>query len=410
VQSLPKHVILVASGLLLLDCLIELEESGEAFWSSQLMQNRQYMIRACSELETCIGHLSRTGDYFRLSGSGTTITTRSKGMGAATMIAEGRRAQLGPQDARTIGDIVSAESRFFLKSEWGPVSPYWPALSFKKPQVGDFLRDNYDPSCDFILYAGTSDPKKTKDKDWRKRLLSILVIEPGERIRTEELVPPDSWKAVKKEHGQEWPWSFAVRQGWDCIEHPWAHNVTPVAYRSLGFRNNMGGVVEVPELERQALLSVAIRWIELPNRKVVETTSAHHDALRKKNREERVLSDALKRMAGLITGRLGPGSITTRITPPRTLPDGTDLGALLAAKLLIQKNLCALCGRSMRLDTSKKLLQCSPDRIDSVNPSYGAENLQITHLACNLAKNDGTAEEFNEWLSLASDTQRCIEF
>ncbi len=56
----------------------------------------------------------------------------------------------------------------------------------------------------------------------------------------------------------------------------------------------------------------------------------------------------------------------------------------------------------MRLDTSKKLLQLSPDRIDSFNPSYGADNLQITHLACNLAKNDGSTEDFEEWLQLVS--------
>jgi hypothetical protein len=166
----------------------------------------------------------------------------------------------------------------------------------------------------------------------------------------------------------------------------------------------MGGVVEVPESEHQALLSIEIKWVELPNRQVVETVSVQHDALRKLNREARVFSDALKRMAALITGRLGPGGTTTRNVPPRILPDGTDLDALLAAKLRSQKNLCALCGQLMRLDTSKKLLQCSPDRIDSVNPSYGEDNLQITHLACNLAKNDTSTEDFIEWLSLV-----CVE-
>ena len=54
----------------------------------------------------------------------------------------------------------------------------------------------------------------------------------------------------------------------------------------------------------------------------------------------------------------------------------------------------------MPLDTTKKLLQVSPDRRDSSNPSYGPENLQITHLACNLAKNDGTTQDFEEWLQL----------
>jgi len=307
-----------------------------------------------------------------------------------------------PQDARTIRDIATIDSRFFLKSEWGPVGPRWPALSFKKPRVGEFLRDNYDPSIDFILYAGTSDPKKTKNKEWRKRLLSVLVMEPGEPIRTEELVPKASLKEAIEEFGQEWPWSFAVRQGWNCVDHPWAHDVTPEAYRSLGFRKNMGGVVEVPKLERKALLSVEINWVELPNRKVVETVSVRQDALRKTSREARALSDALKRMSALIISRLGPGGTTITNVPPRSLPEGTDLDALLAAKLRAQKNLCALCGQLMRLDTSKKLLQCSPDRIDSVNPSYGENNLQITHLACNLAKNDGSTEDFKEWLSLAS--------
>jgi hypothetical protein len=228
-------------------------------------------------------------------------------------------------------------------------------------------------------------------------------MEPGERIRTEELVPTASLKEAKEEFGQEWPWSFAVRQGWSCINHPWAHDVVPVAYRSLGFRNNMGGVVEVSETERQALLSIEIKWVELPNRKVVEAVSVRQDTYRKRKREENVLKEALNRMAALISSRLGPGGAMTRNVPPRTLPNGTDLDTLLAAKLRSQKNLCALCGQLMRLDASKKLLQCSPDRIDSVNPSYGGDNLQITHLACNLAKNDGSTADFKEWLSLARD-------
>jgi hypothetical protein len=71
---------------------------------------------------------------------------------------------------------------------------------------------------------------------------------------------------------------------------------------------------------------------------------------------------------------------------------------LLQDKLVEQNYNCALCGKLMRLDTTKKLFQVSPDRIVSTNPSYGADNLQITHLACNLAKNDGSTEDFEEWL------------
>jgi hypothetical protein len=275
-----------------------------------------------------------------------------------------------------------------MKSEWGPVSAYWPALSFRKSSVGDFLRKEYDPLSDFILYAGTSDPKKTKRVEWRKRLLSVLVVESGESVRTEELVPSENVEEVRHEHGQEWPWSFAVRQGWNCTDHPWAHDVAPETYRALGFRNNMGGLVEVPQSERQDLLTINIKWVDLQNREVVKSVSLRNDARRKIDRETRVERDALIRMTALIMERLGPGGTTTRNIPPRVLPDGTDLGALLTLKLHSQKSLCALCGQLMRLDTSKKLLQCSPDRIDSTNPSYGQDNLQITHLACNLAKND----------------------
>lgn len=75
---------------------------------------------------------------------------------------------------------------------------------------------------------------------------------------------------------------------------------------------------------------------------------------------------------------------------------------LLYKKLRDQVGLCALCGQPIRLGITNKLLQCSPDRIDSSNPSYGEDNLQITHLACNLAKNDGATEEFEDWLQVAS--------
>jgi hypothetical protein len=84
------------------------------------------------------------------------------------------------------------------------------------------------------------------------------------------------------------------------------------------------------------------------------------------------------------------------------IPPGTNLIDVLHKKWIEQRTLCALCNQPVRLDTEKKLLQSSPDRKDSSNPSYGEDNLQITHLACNLAKNDRTTEDFEEWLTLVS--------
>lgn len=318
------------------------------------------------------------------------------------------KSSVHSRSARTIGDLASKDSRFFLKSEWGPISPEWPALSFSKRSVGDYLRREYDPSRDFIVYAGTGNPERTTVVEFRKRLLSILVTEPGQPIPTEELVPWDSWQAAKTEHGKMWPFSFAVREAWGCTALPWASDITPEAYRSLGVQRNWGGVVEILGTERNALLSLEIEWVDLPNRAVVQSVSSQRDQIRDIVGNTS-LNSALVRMEALIKGRLGAVRTVRHELPTRILPPGTDLIALLNAKWQSQNSLCALCGQLIELETSKKLLQCSPDRIDSKNPSYGDDNLQITHLACNLAKNDGSAEDFEEWLQLVSGEQNELE-
>lgn len=303
--------------------------------------------------------------------------------------------------ARFVSDIVTPESRFFLKSEWGPISAYWPALSFSKRSVGDYLNGNYNPAKDFIVFAGTSDPNRTEVPEHRQALLSILITEPGTPLATSELVPWESWQEQLEKHGKNWPFSFGVRAGWNLTELPSARSLTPAAYRALGIRSNWGGVSEITSDEKQALYSQPIEWVTLPNRGVVNAASAKRDRIRDM-RENPSLNSALVRLQDLIRNRLGPPQSVRVTRPGRHLPPGQDLLTVLYDKLIEQNYLCALCGKLMRLDTQKKLLQISPDRKDSSNPSYGSDNLQITHLACNLAKNDCTTEDFEEWLQTIS--------
>jgi hypothetical protein len=70
--------------------------------------------------------------------------------------------------------------------------------------VGEYLNREYDPSRDFIVYAGTSNAERTKEAGFRKRLLSVLITEPGQPIPTENLVPWESWQAALKEHDKAW--------------------------------------------------------------------------------------------------------------------------------------------------------------------------------------------------------------
>ncbi len=86
--------------------------------------------------------------------------------------------------------------------------------------------------------------------------------------------------------------------------------------------------------------------------------------------------------------------------PVRDAPPIAELQQLLLERWNEQQGRCALCLQMIPLPTDKKLLQCSPDRIHSNNPSYARENVQITHLGCNWAKNDRTEDEFMEWLKM----------
>ena len=63
----------------------------------------------------------------------------------------------------------------------------------------------------------------------------------------------------------------------------------------MGIRSNWGGVAEILGPERGALLSLAIEWVELPNREVVQTTAAKRDRVRE-IRENKPLSMALARL------------------------------------------------------------------------------------------------------------------
>jgi len=304
-------------------------------------------------------------------------------------------------EAQTIRGIAVEGSRFFMKSEWAPISARWPALSFSKSSVAEFLRNEYDPNRDFILYAGTTDPRRTEAEEHRSNLLSVLIALPGDPVRTRELVPWTSWQAVLTAQHMAWPWSLPVQCAWTLTCFPSARGTTPIAYASLGKLRNWGKLVEVIGDERSALLDLPIRWVDLPQPARLREAAARRTFL-DTLRQEPNLNQEVTRMAGLIQGRVGPGGLGRRTVPERTIPAdvGARLPELLCSKIEEQGHLCALCHRPLRFGSANKMLKCSPDRIDSSDPSYGPENLQITHLACNLAKNDGSTEEFEEWVLL----------
>jgi hypothetical protein len=73
--------------------------------------------------------------------------------------------------------------------------------------------------------------------------------------------------------------------------------------------------------------------------------------------------------------------------------DGT---ALIHRRKVLYRT--AVCQGLLLPATKNHLLQCSPDRIDSLDIAYDEANTHITHLGCNLAKNKVTLADFEDWL------------
>jgi hypothetical protein len=293
-------------------------------------------------------------------------------------------------------DVVKADSNFFLKSVYGPLSASWPAMSFTLPQLKTHLDQHYRPGFDFILFTGTSG--KDTELEHRGRLLSALTIDLTKSHRTEEIVPQESWRWAQEKYPGQWAFSFGVLQGWNFASPPPSINVLPRSYPLMGQYPYRGMVRLVEPEEREFIISLEIAEVHLPLQPAMRPALTLQALL-----NNRALNEEAVRIAGLIFQRVSAsGSIQTRTAPDRTAPPPSNLVLTVAEKLREQPLCCALCGGLMLLQPENKLLQPSPDRIDSASGSYGPENFQLAHLACNLAKNNATEEQFQEWLDIAS--------
>ncbi|GIL38029.1 hypothetical protein [Roseiterribacter gracilis] len=100
------------------------------------------------------------------------------------------------------------------------------------------------------------------------------------------------------------------------------------------------------------------------------------------------------------------GDLIERARPVRTGPPFPVSMQILQDKWSAQKGLCGLCYGHIEAQPTNRLLQVSPDRLDSANSSYDAANLHVVHLCCNLAKNDATLEEWQEVLAMWKGQKR----
>jgi hypothetical protein len=293
-------------------------------------------------------------------------------------------------------DVVASDGRIFLKSEWGPASDHWPALSFTKRSVGDRLRRDFIPDRDVVMYVGTGNPESTGNPNHRRRLLSAIKPEPNIIHQTKLLVPQESWEEAQRDYRGRWEHSLTIRYSWDIVGFPLATELIPNSYRLLGQMQNLGNIVEVVESsERNALLGLEIIPVELNLQPAATSFDDKRGIL---NLDAAIRKEIGRIASGLIERAGRSGTESMRLNPVRIVD--SDIHILVGKKWREQSACCALCGGELAVGGTNKLLQGSADRINSELPAYDDKNLHITHLGCNLAKNDVSMHEFAEWLAV----------
>lgn len=235
-----------------------------------------------------------------------------------------------------IAEIVSPETRLFAKSEFGPASDRWPALSFSSHKIATDFANAYRRGRDFVVYVGTSDPEKTELPEHRQRLLSILSVEPRAPISTRDLVPADTWERTIRRWGVRWEWSLPIVATYDVLSVPPAHDTMPQTYRSLGDLRNLGRCVPVQQTEYQILFDLDVVPVALH-------ISERAQVVLSLNTDNRALRDEITRLIDLIKHDIAVAGVAqTGVNPTRFMPNDSHLFSVLMRRWETQ-TACARC-------------------------------------------------------------------
>ena len=306
-----------------------------------------------------------------------------------------------------VSDMMAPDGRVLMKSEFGPIGDNWPCLSYTKKNVGRRLQAEFRPGRDILIYVGTTDPAMTENPDHRSRIISAVAIEPNHILETRKIIPSYQWEQTVAQFGADaWPYSMAVTDAAVMIGPPFpeARAVTPATYASFAAIQNRGNVMEATGGERDAVMALPVRRIELHLTEPVQRYMRLMGSL--SGTVEKTIKQEAARLAALIEARVkSGGEYSLHQNPTRTAPNMSDLVALFIRKWTAdQKGKCALCGGPLT-QTNHKMLKVSADRIDSSNIAYDDANTQLTHLACNLAKNQWGFDAFEDWLAIVRDVR-----
>ena len=294
----------------------------------------------------------------------------------------------------TLRKLLESGGRLYAKSEFGPVHDGWPAVSFSQHKIAADFSRGFRRGVDFLLFVGTTDPKSTKDPAHRSRVLCAATLEPNAPVSTNQIVPAAEWAEAVAEWGNRWEWSLPVTESYDFVPLLNAREIIPQTYAALGSMEARGRCIPVATGDFAGLLDQPLvrRVLALSeNVSRVVTMNPNDPSIRK----------FLSQLAISIQQRIqNSDKERSSFYPTRKGPDLGPLIEALNAKWIDQHGKCSLCGNSIVLGSLNRLLQPSADRIDSQVKSYDVDNIHLTHMGCNLAKNDATIERWLEYLNM----------
>lgn len=294
---------------------------------------------------------------------------------------------------QTLGDLLGRDGRLYAKSEFGPVHDGWPAISFSSRKIAADFSHDFWRGQDFVLFVGTGGATTTENPEHRRRVLSAVTFEPNAPISTQQIVPAEHWQAAVDKWGVRWEWSFPVTDAWDLDPFPEARDRMPHTYARLGSLASLGRCIPVDPEDLPLLLQCSVKKKALSFQPAVER-------ILNMNPTDADLKRSISQMAIAIQQRIEQsGQDRAGHHPLRKGPNLSDLIAMLNSKWADQKGCCQLCGRPIPLSPANRLLQMSPDRIDSGEKAYDDQNVHLTHLGCNLAKSNVSMEDWQDFLA-----------
>jgi hypothetical protein len=291
-----------------------------------------------------------------------------------------------------VGDLIGSDSRLYAKSEWAPAGALWPALSFSQRGVANRFGSIYTRGKDLVITVGTSNASDTLDPAHRQRLMSIVDVAPNVIVATGDLVEPDTWRQAQQTHPDRWKLSMPIVRCWAFSDLPEAKVCMTATYRNFANPTKRGRPIPIDEADRSTLLSLRVTVVEVPPyiERRLHTIP-----------ENELLNRDLTGLVGNILGSVArAGAERTGFYPERRSLNFSGLFKLLNELWRRQQGKCGLCRGHIEPGEENPLLRMSADRIDSINKAYDTENVQLTHVGCNLAKNSATVEQWGEFLDV----------